>query len=130
MHNAPQKSEFLCRVVAILADILFGDPGIVCKESLNVRRPRVNIRRVPQLWRLDSNGHREFQDILPAEQAQPPRLPAEVPVEEGIAVWAPVDLSHIEVAGDVEVPTEASQFLPFNRFPVDGRPGFVTEKVN
>jgi molybdopterin-guanine dinucleotide biosynthesis protein A len=30
VHNAPQESQLLCRVVAILADVLLGDPRISC----------------------------------------------------------------------------------------------------
>src|SRR5438132_2746947 len=40
-------------------------------------------------------------------------------VEEGIVTRPPVDLADIEVARDMEVPTEASQFLPLHGLSLD-----------
>lgn len=74
---------------------------------------------MPQLGCLDGDHLREVEDVLLAKKVDPSRPPAELAVRERIVVWSPVDLGDIEVARDVEVLTDALQFLPLHRLPLD-----------
>ena len=86
MNDPAKEPKPLPDILAITANVIFRDPGVICQKAIHISWFREQVRSVAQLRRLDHNDLLQVKNVLVAEEVNASCSTQELLVKERIVI--------------------------------------------
>ena len=114
MNRAAQESQLFGHVLAVVADVVFADPGVQGKKTPHAAGLGENIGGMTEFRGLNHDRLLQIEDVFGPEQIDLPGATRELAIEERVIVGTPADLHDVEVTGDVKIRAHLLEFRFFD----------------